>query len=175
MKKARSDIWVRRGGFACGVAAVIVALAAARVPAQPRDLGLDLSIAAAPSATLTVKPLRPLIVVAGMRAGGRRSVASGRATVVNPSAQAQRVRVRALPSTHALDRSLQVHLTLAGKPLYHGPVGGLRTPTRESIVLLSGNSAPLRLRVALSSRASHWRGRIEDVDLAFDVEPVEEP
>ena len=175
MTMARSDIWVRRGGFACGVAAVGLVLAAARVPAQPHALGLDLSVAAAPSSALTVKPLRPLIVAQGMRAGGRRSQATGHATVINPSQQAQRVRVRALPSTHALDRSLQIDVTLAGKPLYHGTVSGLRTATRDSIVLLSGNSVPLRVHVSLPDGARGWHGRIEDVDIAFDAEQVAAP
>jgi hypothetical protein len=175
MTTARSDTWVRRAGFACGIVAVGAMLAAARVPAQPNGLGLDLSVVPAPSATLTIKPLRPLIVASGMRAGGRRSQATGSTTIINPSQQAQRVRVRALPSTHALDNSLQVDVRLAGKPIYHGPVQGLRTATRESIVLLSGNSAPVRVHVALPDGASGWRGRIEDVDLAFDTQPVISP
>ena len=172
---ARSDIWVRRAGFACGAVAVGAMLAAARVPAQPRDLGLDLRVAPAPSSTLTVKPLKPLIVASGLHPGARRGQASGSATVINPSSRAQRVRVRALPSTHALDHSLQVEVRLAGKLLHRGSVAELRKPTRESLVLTGGNAAPLRVRVRLADGARGWRGRIEDVDLAFDGEPVAKP
>jgi hypothetical protein len=168
---ARSDNWVRRAGFACGVVAVASVLAAARVPAQPHGLGLDLSVVPAPISTLTVKPPGPLITRAGMRAGRRSGEAHASATLINPASRAQRIRLRALPSSHALDRSLQVELTLDGKRLYSGPLGGLRQATRSSIVLQAGGGVPLQVSVRLPAGAVGWRGRIEDVDLAFDATP----
>lgn len=168
---ARSDNWVRRVGFACGVATVAAVLAAARVPAQPHDLGLDLSVVPAPPTTLTVKPPGPLITVAGMRAGAGSGDARASATLINPASHPQRVRLRALPSSHALDRSLQVELTLDGRQLYDGDLGGLRRPTRRSLVLQTGGGVPLNVRIRLPAGARGWRGHIEDVDLAFDAVP----
>jgi hypothetical protein len=172
LNTGRSDRWIGRAGFACGLATVAAVMVAARVPDQPHDLGLDLSVVPAPSTALTVKPSGPLVTIAGMRAGERSGGGSGNATLINPTSETQRIRLRAIPSSHALDRALSVEITVAGRRLYSGSLGGLRGATRASVDLPSGNGIPLHARVWLAAGARGWRGRIEDVDLAFDASPV---
>jgi hypothetical protein len=166
-----TDRWVRRAGFVLGLAAAAALVGAARLPAQPRDLGLDLTVAAAPPAHLTVKPGGPLVTASGLRAGGRQSGARGRATLINPSAVAERVRIRALPSSHALDRALMVDLTVAGRAVYHGPLGALRAGARP-FRLGSGDALAVGVRVWLPAGATGWHGRIEDLALTFDAVPA---
>lgn len=167
-----SDKWLRRGGFACGLATVAAVVFAARVPAQQHDLGLDLTVVPAPPTTLTLKPTSPLITASGMRAGTPSGSAVGHAMLINPASHTQRVRLRALPSSTAIDRSLEVDVRLADKRIYHGPLRGMRKATAGSVVLQSGDGVPLRLGVRLREGSSGWRGRIEDVNLAFEVTTV---
>ena len=168
----RSDKWVRRGGFACGLATVAAVVLAARVPAQQHDLGLDLTVIPAPPTTLALKPTNPLISASGMRAGTPSGSADGHAMLINPASRTQRVRLRALPSSTAIDRSLEIDVKLDGKSVYSGPLGGMRKPTPGSVVLQSGDGVPLRIAVHLRDRSTGWRGRIEDVNLAFEVSEV---
>jgi hypothetical protein len=172
MKTQRSHTWVRRAGFALGLTGAAAVVVAARVPPQPRDLGLDLTIVAVPTKALTIKPGDPLLTAPGMRAGGAHADATGRLTVINPTAGTRRLRLRAMPSSHALDRALMVEVTIAGTPLYRGPLGGLRRASAASTDLASGDGRTLRVHVWLPPEASGWRGRIEDVNLAFDSAPV---
>ena len=173
MKTRRRQPWVQRAGFALGLIAAVAVVGAARVPAQPRDLGLDLTIVPVPTKELTIKPSGPLLTAPGMRTGGRHAEATGRLTLINPTTRTQRVRLRAMPSSHALDRALMVEVTIAGTPLYRGPLGGLRRPTAASTDLASGDGHPLVVHVWLPPGATGWSGQIEDVNLAFDAAPVE--
>jgi hypothetical protein len=172
MKTRSSHRWVRRAGFAVGLMAAAAVVVGARVPPQPRDLGLDLTIVPVPAKALTIRPGGPLLTAPGMRAGGAHADATGRLTVINPTAGTRRVRLHAMPSSHALDRALMVEVTIAGKPLYRGPLGGLRRATKASTDLASGDGRTLRVHAWLPPEASGWRGRIEDVNLAFDSAPV---
>src|SRR3954451_18006099 len=136
----------------------------ASVPAAPRGLGLDLTIAPAPTGkTLTLRPADQLLTVAGMQPG---RVASGHTLVMNPTPAKRRVKMRMLSSSHALDRALMVEATLDGRRLYRGALGGLRTPT-HAFEIESGDGPELRLRVWLPPDATGWRGHIEDLTLDF--------
>jgi hypothetical protein len=170
VKGSRNDRWVRRAGFVLGLAGAAAVLAAARVPAQPRDLGADVELAPVVPKALTLKPQGPLLSATGLRAGA--GGATDTATLMNPTPRTQRVRLRARPSTRALDRSLRIEVKLDGATLYSGPLGGLRRPSATSLALASGDGLPLKLRVWIPPGATGWRGRIEDVNLAFDAVPV---
>jgi hypothetical protein len=163
--------WLQRFGFALGLVAAAAGLLAARVPAEPPGLGLDLTVVPAAPKTLTLRPPGPLLTAPGMQAGGKG--AGGSVTVLNPTAGTERVRVRALPSSRAVDRALMVELTAAGRPIYRGPLGGLRNPPGEPIVLQTGDGVAVRLHVWLPAGTRGWRGHIEDIDLAFDSVPAE--
>lgn len=162
MEERRSYRWWRRTGFALGLAGALAMVLAAHVPASPRGLGLDLTIAPTPTGkTLTLRPADQLLTVAGLQPG---RVASAHTLVMNPTPAPRRVTVRMLPSSHALDRALMVEATLDGRRLYRGPLGGLRTPTHP-FRLESGDGPELRLRVWLPPDATGWRGHIEDLTL----------
>jgi hypothetical protein len=105
-----------------------------------------------------------------MRAGGE--PADGSVTVLNPTARSRLVRVRALPSSHGIDRALMVELTADGRPVYRGPLGGLRNPAGRPLLLQSGDGVRVRARLWLPAGAHRWRGHIEDLNLAFDAVPV---
>jgi hypothetical protein len=167
-----NDRWVPRAGFALGLAASAALVTAARLPAQPRALGLDLTVVAEQATGLTLKPGGILLNAAGLRAGGSRSAATGRSTLINPTARTERVRVRAIPSSRALDSALQIEVRLAGVPLYRGPLGGLRGGSARVVPLQSGDGRPLVVHVWLPAGASGWRGRIEDLDLSFETTPA---
>ena len=164
MEKRRSDRWCRRTGFTLGLAGALAVVLAAHVPAAPRGLGLDLTIAPAPTGkTLTLRPADQLLTVAGMQPG---RVASGHTLVMNPTPATRHVTMRIISSNHSLDRALMVEATLDGKRLYRGFLGGLREPT-GSFDIESGDGPELRLRVWLSPDATGWRGHIEDLTLEF--------
>ena len=165
MKGQRSDRWVRRTGFVLGLAGAMAMLLAAHVPAAPRALGLDLTIAPAPTGkTLTLRPADQLLAVSGLEPG---RVASAHTLVMNPTPRTRRVAMRIMPSSGALDHALMVEATLDGRRLYRGPLGGLRRPT-PPFELQSGDGLELRLRVWLPPEATGWRGHIEDLTLDFD-------
>ena len=165
MEKRRSDRWWRRTGFVLGLAGALAMVLAAHVPAAPRGLGLDLTIAPAPTGRmLTLRPADQLLTVAGMQPG---RVASAHTLVMNPTSATRRVTMRMLPSSHALDRALMVEATLDGRRLYRGWLEGLRAPTRP-FDIESGDGPELRLRVWLPPDATGWRGHIEDLTLDFE-------
>jgi hypothetical protein len=168
MRRSRSDRWARRAGFVLGLAGTAAVLLAARVPAQPHGLGLDLTVVPAPTSKLTLRPGGPILTAIGLRAGGG---SAGRVTLINPASRTQLVRVRALPSSHDLDRALMVEVRLDGRRLYSGRLGGLRGGTRPGAIQ-SGDGLPLRVRVWLPPSATGWRGHIEDLTLSFDSAPV---
>jgi hypothetical protein len=157
-------------GFVLGLAGAAAALAAARVPAQPPGLGADVEIVAVAPKSLALKPVGPLLSATGLSAGG--AAAEDTTTLMNPTARTQRVRVRARPSSRALDRALMIEVRLDGRSLYSGPLGGLRRRPPGSGELASGDGLPLRIRVWIAPGATGWRGRIEDVNLALDAVPV---
>jgi len=155
---------VRRAGLVLGLTGAAAVLLAARVPARPHGLGLDLTVVPAPTSQLTLRPGGPILTATGLRAGGG---SAGHVTLINPASRTQLLRVRALPSSHDLDRALMVQVTLEGRRLYSGPLGGLRTPTRPAAIQ-SGDGLTLQVRVWLPPSAAGWRGHIEDLTLSFD-------
>jgi len=170
-RRTHSDRWLRRAGFVLGLGVAATALLVARVPAHPPGLGLDLTVVPSAPETLTLRPPGPLLTAPGMRAGGKG--AEGGVTVVNPTARTERVRIRALPSSRAIDRSLLVELKAGERVVYSGPLGGLREPVPDAPVLESGDGFELHARFWLPPRATGWRGHIEDLTLTFDAVPAE--
>jgi hypothetical protein len=170
-KRAKSDRWLRRGGFALGLAAAAGGLLAARVPAAPPGLGFDLTVVPTAPKTLTLRPPGPLLTAPGLRAGGKPG--EGGVTVLNPTARPEQVRVRAVPSSKGIDNVLMVELTADGRAIYRGPLGGLREPPGPPLVLESGDGVEVRLRAWLPSGARGWRGQIEDLTLTFDAAPAQ--
>jgi hypothetical protein len=134
-------------------------------------LGFDLTVVPTAPKTLTLRPPGPLLTAPGIRPGGK--PADGGVTVLNPTARTQRVRVRAVPSSKGIDGLLMVELTADGRALYRGPLGGLREPPGNGLVLQSGDGVEMRLHAWLRPGARGWSGQIEDLTLAFDAVPAE--
>lgn len=163
MRACRADSWARALGACLGAGLAVTALAGARVPAGTGELGLDLTLAAAPSGEVGVSPPGPAIAAAGMRAGS--GPATGALELRNQTGRPLAFRLRALPSTTDVDRALRVHASARGSVLYHGDLGGLRSWTRETIELGPGGAATVRLRAWLPRDSTRWAGRIVDVPL----------
>ncbi len=149
--------------------AVAVALLAARVPAAPHGLGLDLTVVATAPDTVTLRPPGPLFTASGMRAGG--AAAHGSVTVLNPTEHVERVRLRALLASDALDNALMVDVSAAGQRLYRGPLGGLRHSPTRGLELGSGDGFVMRLGAWVPAGAQGWRGHIEDLTLSVQPDP----
>lgn len=152
------------------MSAVAAGLLAARVPAHPSGLGLDLTVAATAPKTLTLRPPGPLLALPGMRAGGE--AAEGGVTVVNPTESTERVSVRLLNPSRDAARALMVELSADDAPVYRGPLEGLESPPGRPLVLASGDGFELHARLWLPRGANGWRGHIEDLTLAFDTTPA---
>jgi hypothetical protein len=171
--RPQSDRWLRRSGFALGLAAVAVALLTARVPAAPHGLGLDLTVVATAPETVTLRPPGPLFTASGMRAGGK--AARGSVTVVNAGDQGERIRLRALLASDDLDAALMIDASADGRRLYRGPLGGLRSAATTPLELGPGDGFVLRVDAWVPVGARGWRGHIEDLTLSFQTEPEPAP
>jgi hypothetical protein len=78
-----------------------------------------------------------------------------------------------VPSSKGIDGVMMVELTADGQALYRGPLGGLRAPPGDGLVLQSGDGVEVRLHAWLPPGARGWRGQIEDLTLMFEAVPAE--
>ena len=153
--------WARQAGLAAGLIASLVAVLGWRTPASGGTLGLELAVTSQPSAQLELSPAGRVLTGSSMKPG--ESVA-GELRARNITGVTLPLRVRALPSIGDLDRSLVVHVDADGRPLYDGPLGGLRGAT-AAVRLRSGATTTLHVRAALPQGATAWQGRILKVGL----------
>jgi hypothetical protein len=160
--------WARVAGFAAGLAAVTVLVAGWQVGRGVGTVGADVRFVATPTGELSI-PTGPFVSGIGLQPGAG---ADGALPVRNQTGRTLAVSVRALPSIRDLDRVLRVRMTAGGRPIYVGPLGGLRSWSRP-FHLASGKATALGVQVDLpggSGAATH--GRIDDVSLAFRSVPV---
>ena len=74
--------------------------------------------------------------------------------------------MRARPSNRDLDRLLVVTVGAGGRRLFRGPLGELRSPTRRTVLLAAGKSAPLTVSARLPAGVrTGYEARIEDLTL----------
>jgi hypothetical protein len=158
----RIESYVRRAGFAVGVALVAVLAVAFRVPHGTGTLGADVILSLSPTGELGVSKPGPFMTVTGLRPG--RSF-DGKVSVHNQTGKRLAVRLRALPDSKDLDRLLLVDLRAGDMRLYHGPLGGLRNRTR-AFSLASDEHGALQVRASLPRGLKRgYAGRVETVKL----------
>jgi hypothetical protein len=158
----RIESYVRRAGFAVGVALVAVLAVAFRVPHGTGTLGADVILSLSPTGELGVSKPGPFMTVTGLRPG--RSF-DGKVTVHNQTGKRLAVRLRALPDSKDLDRILLVDLRAGATRLYRGPLGGLRNRTR-AFDLDADEQRFLHVRAFLPRGLERgYAGRVETVKL----------
>jgi hypothetical protein len=154
----------KRLGILLGVAVACVALLAWRVPGGARMLGAEVRVDAVQTGEVGVAPLSPFVNAASLVPG---RTASGSVTLRDQTGVPLDVRLRALPSSHDLDRLLHVRIVSPGAAaLYDGPLGGLRT---RALRLAAGEVRRLRVETSLPRRLHRgFQGRAVDVTLQIE-------
>jgi hypothetical protein len=168
MGGARTDCgvrWARRAGFVLGLAAVAACVLAWRVPPGAGRLGgADVIFSAGPTGELDLRPAGPVLSVRELSPSS--GVVRGSAEVTNRTGRRLVVRVRALPDSRALDRSVQVELRGGASPFFRGPLGTLRRWTRRGFVLRPGETGRLEVRAWIPGAApGSYQGAIASVPL----------
>jgi len=171
MSTSATDRFTRAIGAAIGLALVAALIVAARpagghggvLPASLRfTASLDGAVAAEPAAP------KPLLSSGPMRPG---SHARGNFTLSNQTGEALAVRLRAKPSSTALDGTAQVRLDSRGVVLSEGTLQVLRQGTTEALRLAPGAAAPVHVVAWIPAEVeTGYEGR----DVAVALEPVEE-
>jgi hypothetical protein len=142
---------MRAAGLLAGVCLVaVVALQTWRVPASPSAAGAQVELRAVPTGEVGVAPAGPVLRGSLVADGpGLR----GRVRLSNRTAQSIAVRPRVTGGDPALDRLVELELTVAGRVVYRGPLGGLRDGVSTSVPLRPSGSATVRAvaRVAASA------------------------
>jgi hypothetical protein len=171
MSTLAADRFTRAIGAAIGLGLVAALIFAARpagghggvLPASLRfTAALDGAVAAQPAAP------KPLLASGQMRPGGH---ARGAFSLRNETGETLAVRLRARPSSTALDGIAQVRLQSRGVVLSEGTLQALRQGTAEALRLRPGGAA--RVQVIAWIPAEVETG-YEGHDVAVSLEPVEE-
>jgi hypothetical protein len=161
--------WLRRGALAAGVVAAATLVAIGRLPAGGGVLGLDVKVTSAPTGELAVAPAGTVATAAGLQPG--EGELRGRVTLQSEASKPLDVHVRQLPSMTDADRSLRVRLSSAGRVVYDGTAGGLRSASKGSVRIASHGAAPLDIRAWIPPDADGgWTGRSITLPLEFVVD-----
>jgi hypothetical protein len=170
MSTSATDRFTRAIGAAIGLALVAALIVAARpagghggvLPASLRfTAALDGAVAAEPAAP------QPLLASGPMRPG---SHAHGSFTLRNQTGETLALRLRAKPSSTALDGTAQVRLESRGVVLSEGTLQALRQGTAEPLKLQPGAAAPIQVLAWIPAEVeTGYEGR----DVAVSLEPVE--
>jgi len=171
MSTLAADRFTRAIGAAIGLGLVAALIFAARpagghggvLPASLRfTASLDGAIAAEPAAP------KPLLASGPMRPG---SHARGDFTLRNETGETLAVRLRAKPSSTALNGTAQVRLKSRGVVLTEGTLQALRQGTTEAIRLAPGAAAPVHVVAWIPAEVETG---YEGGDVAVALEPTEE-
>jgi hypothetical protein len=171
MSTSVADRFTRAIGAAIGLGLVAALIFAARpagghggvLPASLRfTASLDGAVAAEPAAP------KPLLASGPMRPG---SHAQGDFRLLNQTGEILAVRLRAKPSSTALDGTVQVRLESHGTVLSEGTLQALRQGSATPVRLRPGAAAPVHLVAWIPAEVeTGYEGR----DVAVALEPVEE-
>jgi hypothetical protein len=152
--------------FLAGLALAAFLVLGWRMAPGPSELGLELRLVLNSTGELGVSPAGQLAVGRGLRPRTGNDGLEAHTTVRNQTADPISVAVRARPSSRDLDRVLMVRVRLAGRPLFNGPLGELRTFSRRGVSLAPGERARLSISTRLPARVrSGYQARIEDLTL----------
>jgi hypothetical protein len=171
MSTLTADRFTRAIGAAIGFCLVAALIVAARpagghggvLPASLRfTAALDGAVAAEPAAP------KPLLVSGPLRPGDR---AGGDFSLRNQTGETLAVRLRAQPTSTALDGIAQVRLRNRGATIFEGTLQTLREGTAEPVRLRPGRAARVRVTAWISADVeTGYEGR----NVAVALEPVEE-
>lgn len=148
-------------GLACGLAVFAVALHSWAIASTGTALGTDLGVAAVAPGELQVAAGLALHAT-GLQPGG--PGATGALRVRNITGVPVRLRLRALPSTRALDGVLQLTAAHRGRRI---PLGRAWSDVRITLGVRERMSLPLGARLLRPAQ-----GLIADVTLELDADPV---
>lgn len=170
MSTSATDRFTRAIGAAIGLSLVAALIFAARpagghggvLPASLRFTAtLDGAVASQPAAP------KPLLASGPMRPG---SHVQGNFTLSNQTGETLAVRLRAKPSSTALDGTAQVRLESRGIVLSEGTLQALRQGTAEAVRLRPGGAAPVHVVAWIPAEVeTGYEGR----DVAVALEPAE--
>src|SRR3954463_16416437 len=171
MSTFAADRFTRAIGAAIGLGLVAALIVMAR-PAggQGGVWPASLRSAAALDGAVGVEPAapKPLLASGPMRPG---SHASGGVTLRNETGEVLAVRLRARPSSTALDGTAHVRLVSRGAVLADGTLQALRRGSAEAVRLQPGAAAQVRVIAWIPAEVeSGYEGR----NVAVALEPVEE-
>jgi hypothetical protein len=148
--------------FLAGVAAALALFGPARVPADAGAApGAELRLAVSRTGELDVAPVGDWPMASDLQPGRQRVA---RLAVTNRTGHAVRVRLGARAVSRELDGPLVVRVSVRGRTVYDGRLGGLREGTRPFAVA-AGRTAPVVVRAALAPAARGYEGRSVDVTL----------
>jgi len=171
MSTSAADRFTRAIGAAIGLGLVAALIVAARpagghggvLPASLRfTAALDGAIAVEPA------PPEPLLASGPLRPGDH---ARGAFALRNETGETLAVRLRAKPSSTALDGIAEVRLQSHGTVLFEGTLQALRQGTTEALRLQPGAAAKVRVIAWIPAEVeTGYEGR----DVAVSLEPKEE-
>ena len=155
-------------GVALGLGVALAAVLSWRIPASSQSLGAELRFVPAATGEVSISPDGPLLTARGLAPGDS---AGRRFRLENVAGRPLRVRLRALPSQRALDRALQVELTAAGRRIYAGRLGELRSfASGGALNLPRKGSVEVEMRARLDRGAGpDHEGQIVDVTMELQA------
>lgn len=165
----RSKDWARGLGLNAGLVLVALALIAWHVPQGRGRLGVDLTFLAGPTGELGVTPTGPVLRATGLQPGA--AGASGAITVRNQTPRTLSIRLRARPSSAALDGALWTRVTVEHRALLDAPLARLSSGA-STFLLAPGRRAKLRLDAWLPASSIRSGGAILDVPLELTSRPT---
>lgn len=161
----------RRVAPVVGFAIAVLVLLSWRIPAASGQLGADVRFVATPLGEVAVHPAGAFASARALERGA--GEAHGRLTLANIGGGALAVRIRALPSSHDLDRTLRVELRAAGRTLARGPLGRLRSWSVGSLTIPRGGRVEVEARAWLPAHTrGAYEGRSVDVTLELRARPA---
>ena len=160
---------MRIAGCALGALLAISMLFFSRPAGGGGELGAEVTVTAGPTGELGVIPAAPtpLLSDRAMRPGD--APVSGTFELRNQTGETLSVRFGALTTAHELDDSLLVELRSGDTLLRGGPVGALRQPDGEPLLLGPGAATPVTITASLQAGATGWEAALAEVGIQFDV------
>jgi hypothetical protein len=163
---------VRSAAFLAGLGVAAIAVAGWRVPTQSTP-GASLKVVAVGTNELVASPAKPFLTTSNLKPGSSKGGAGGRVTLTNTMAQPLAVRIHALPSSPDLNHVLRVRATAAGKPLFRGTLGDLRSWTKRQFVIQSHSRAALEMQSWVpASVKDGYQNRVAKVTVEYKHAPA---
>jgi len=148
-----------------------IAVAGWRVPTHSTP-GASLKVVAVGTSELQASPAHPFAVSGDLKPGFSRG-GVGRVTLHNTMAQPLAVRIHTLPSVTDLDRLLRVRASGAGKQVFLGSLGDLRSWTRRQFVVPAHGKTVLQTQFWLPSWVKRgFQNRVATFTIEFKLAPA---